>query len=88
MKIIKEGIIPLENQFTCPTCGCIFEYEPTDVTRITEKVEEFSAFGFGAGTDCKKYDVATIHCPCCKKYLEIGRKLIFSEWLPYAIKNI
>lgn len=31
IKIIKDGKIKFKK--TCPECGCVFEYEPEDVTK-------------------------------------------------------
>lgn len=49
MKIIKKG---KPKQKTCPTCGCIFEYEVSDIYHIAGMTR------MNSGTD-------VIFCPQC-----------------------
>lgn len=56
MKIIKMGDLS-PSQMTCGTCGCIFEYDNSDI-KITHNV---------FGND------SYVECPCCHNIIYIYR---------------
>ena len=82
MKIIKEGFIPPQNRVECDNCGCIFEYEYSEIIKSTEMTETFSYLAFGAGNDIAEHEISRVHCPCCNTLLEVGRELNWVDWKP------
>lgn len=66
--IIKPG--KMKHEMNCRQCECKFEYDAEDVTRRTVWDDHGG-----------HYPVSTfyeIHCPCCKRKIELSRE-IFNE---------
>lgn len=66
MKIIKHG----STQKTCKRCGCIFEYDKSDIS--TREVRLEFDYGFMYPSYIKEtWIIKEVKCPDCEKAIEI-----------------
>lgn len=62
VKIIKKG--KLKHQRTCSICGCVFEFEAEDVTKVTKWDDH--------GGHYPVTDFYKIECPFCKHDVDLN----------------
>lgn len=79
MKIIKQGT-PL-NQITCKKCGCIFEYEETDIIEDTRI--DMGHFDIAMNSTKRVIGEKFVICPNCEKKHVIKSEVISSKIISF-----
>lgn len=64
MKIIKEGYLPPNNRVECEKCGCIYDYEPSDLIKETCRRKEIDGTLYMIEWEVVA-DIETVTCPTC-----------------------
>ena len=64
MKVIKEGYLPPKNRVECEKCGCIYDYEPSDLIEETCIRKEVDGTLYMIEWEIEA-NITTVKCPTC-----------------------
>ena len=75
MKIIKHGNVDKFARAECPTCGCIFEFNPRSKVQYVQNVER----DYMTGRTIVRPADAYVICPECVELFEITPNMLRRE---------